>query len=163
MEGNSFTPYHNALTVEEQRQIVEWLESLRRYVTCPGWLGCFEQIRLARHEVPKEHQALVDMLAAMWPAVSYNAVFLQRYRENAFVAPHHDPANNRGYTIIAIAGKFEGGVSTIDGRLTQLLSGDVLIQRCTINKARGPLHSVSPVTRGTRYALILNRIEETKP
>lgn len=130
----------------------------------PKWLGNFnfciygESGGKNRGSLPPDLQALADKMQKLVPEQEFTTAFLQKYEKGEFVKPHRDPRNNLGYTIIAVFGEFEGAESVVGKKRLQLRTGDVLVQRCNLNKLPRPLHRVSEVTSGTRYALILNTI-----
>lgn len=129
------------------------------YRPVPAFLGDFSFVSYSGiPTLPKALRSLAGWLTTLAPEQEFNAAFIQRYREGESVRRHRDPLNNVGYTLIAVLGEFEGAVSEVDGREFQLRDGDVLKLECTIDGVQGPPHSVSPVTAGIRYALILNTI-----
>jgi len=148
------------LTHDEQHSITTCPAYGTRAV--PSWLGTFKFKPYYKSTYVK-HPVLGDIaarLATLVPSQVFNTAFLQKYEAGSFVRPHRDPRNNVGFTIIAIAGEFTGAETRLDcspGRF-YLKSGDVLVMPCTVDGAQGPLHEVSPVLSGTRYALILNTI-----
>jgi hypothetical protein len=123
-----------------------------------------------RKELNKLPVRIRDLISDMEQIVEYqkfNTVFLQRYDVGDFVRLHRDPKNNTGYTIIAVLGDFDGAETTIHrGDVSErftLQAGDVLVLPCYMNDIQGDSHEVSPVTRGTRYAIILNTIQRAEP
>lgn len=130
------------------------------YECAPDWLGDFGMVSYSNwKDLPDGLRLPAVRLAAFAQEQDFNRFFVQRYREGEQVYPHRDPMNNVGYTIIGIFGDFEGAVTNVAGETYRMNHGDVLKLPCTIDGVQGPLHSVSPVKRGTRYALILNTIE----
>lgn len=146
------------------------LELLRKaagdvsYRPCPAWLGNFQFKIYDKNSGPPKNEVLyvAEKLTTLVDEQTFNTVFLQKYEEGEEVFPHWDPRTNVGYTVIAPFGNFEGATHTIDGEEIQVNPGDVLVQQCTIGYGMGPKHSVSAVEKGTRFALILNTIVETK-
>ena len=129
------------------------------YRASPEFLGEFGFLSYKRFShTPNALHGLLGRLQDLVPEHRFNRVFIQRYREGEFVRPHRDPINNVGVTVIAIFGEFEGAESSVEGETFTLSDGDVLVLDCTINGKQGPVHEVSPVLGGTRYALILNTI-----
>jgi hypothetical protein len=133
------------------------------YRPVPEWLGSFSFVTYDRiAKMPKVMQQYVahmmDIDDTLFGGQAWNTFFVQRYREGEYVAEHRDPQNNVGHTLIAVFGNFEGAVSTVGDETFQLGAGDILRLPCTINGRQGPKHSVSPVTKGTRYALVMNTI-----
>lgn len=153
----SFAVYRNYLYPQpEHHRALERLP----YRAAPEFLGEFGFIPYKRiAQTPNALHGLLSRMQALVPDQRFNRVFIQRYCEGEFVKPHRDPINNVGVTIIAIFGEFEGAESNIEGETFSLVDGDVLVLDCTINGKQGPVHEVSPVLSGTRYALILNTIE----
>lgn len=130
------------------------------YRAAPAFLGEFGFLSYKRiAQTPNALHGLIGRMQKLVPEQRFNRVFIQRYREGEFVKPHRDPINNVGVTLIAIFGQFEGAASNIEGEVISLVDGDVLVLDCTIDGKQGPVHEVSPVLSGTRYALILNTIE----
>ena len=135
---------------------------------CPKWLGNFSFRQWGgKHPDPFPFPAglaeLVPTLEALVPAQKFNTVFLQRYERGQAVYEHRDPKNNLGHTVIGLFGEWTGGTSIIsfgddDVNTFDLQPGNALVMACTIDGKQGPLHSVSPVLSGTRWALILNTI-----
>jgi hypothetical protein len=135
------------------------------YRKAPYWLGNFEFriFKLGRDSIPLVVGLVAKQLATgLAPEQQFNTYFLQRYHKGQFVRSHRDPKNNLGQTIIAPFGSWEGAESTVARRRFSLNPGDVLVQRCNSGGMHRPLHKVSPVTKGVRYALILNTIREWK-
>jgi hypothetical protein len=135
-----------------------------KYKPCPPFLGNFEFICYGTpygygKVFPKKLYNIRDSLSALVPDQKFNSVFIQRYETGQYVKLHRDPKNNIGYTVLLIMGQFEGAISTIKGVDYQLNNTDALILECTINGRQGPMHEVSKVTSGTRYAFILNTIK----
>lgn len=153
----------NVLSEKEKQGLLRSAETAK-YRPCPEWLGNFDfkvidLKNIEESDVPKGLLKIASKLAGLLDTdQQFNTIFLQRYKEGSRVKPHIDPRNNKGHTIIAVFGDFEGGISTIDGKEEKLNAGDVIIQQCTIGYGLGPRHSVSEITKGTRYALILNTI-----
>ena len=170
------------LSDPELRELEAWAPNVG-YRPVPAWLGNFEFKLFGRaygkeHGVlPPEIRPIAERLMRLIPAQAWTTVFVQRYLTGQEVLPHRDPKNNTGYTVIAVFGDYDGAETTLegsdvlpDGSLKfgsgadddrfRLERGDVLILPCTINGVQGPKHAVSPVTRGIRYTLILNTIEE---
>lgn len=130
------------------------------YRAAPAFLGEFGFLSYKRiAQTPNALHGLIGRMQKLVPEQRFNRVFIQRYAEGEFVRRHRDPINNVGQTVIAIFGEFEGAISNISGEEISLIDGDVLVLECTINGKQGPIHEVSPVLSGTRYALILNSIE----
>jgi len=132
------------------------------YKPCPAFLGNFG-ISYYGHpygrgnKIPEELRPLAQKMASLHPEQKFNAAFIQRYPCDAFVKPHKDPMTNIGYTLILVLGDFDGPVSQVQGYEDVVLqNGDMMSLECTIDGVQGPLHRVSPVTCGVRYALILN-------
>ena len=147
-----------------------WAATLT-YRPVPAWLGNFsfrlfgEAYGKTHGLLPQDIRELVDRMMGVVPDQKFTTVFVQRYREGELVRPHRDPRDNVGYTLIAVLGDFEGAETKIYGddddgsTKIQLRRGDLFRLPCTIGGVQGPKHEVSAVTRGTRYALILNTIE----
>ncbi len=130
----------------------------------PNWLGKFRLKQTLRNKAPKKFENIIRKMEALVPDQRFNSVFFQTYTPGDSVNKHRDPKNNVGKTIIAIFGSFDGGYTTIhddDGTSFQfkLQDGDVLVLDCTIDGKQGPLHEVSEITSGCRYAIILNTID----
>ncbi|UIS25291.1 hypothetical protein [Erythrobacter phage vB_EliS-L02] len=152
---------HNILGAD--RAIMKAFERLP-YRPVPEWLGDFSFVTYDRpRKLPAALFALFEHMRdiddVLFGGQKWNRVFVQRYREGESVSEHRDPKTNVDHTLIAIFGDFDGATSRVDDEVFQLRAGDMLRLPCTINGRQGPLHSVSPVTRGTRYALILNHID----
>lgn len=131
---------------------------------CPPWLGNFhfkiygEAYGRYYGKLPLNLRHAAEHMEKLTPDEFFNAAFLQRYQQGESVYPHRDPANNLNCTLIGLFGSWEGATLTVDGKDYHPVAGDVVQLRCTINGVRGPVHQVSPVTKGTRWALILNTI-----
>lgn len=134
----------------------------------PKWLGDFTfEIRGKAYgrsfsaldiKLQKLHEDITRAAELTFPFTTW---FLQRYDTGTQVLRHRDPRNNIHATYIAVYGDFEGGITTIwdpDEKQYQLKAGDVGILRCTKNGIQGPYHSVSRITKGTRYTFIGNCI-----
>lgn len=147
------------LTHDEQALIVRVAEQTT-FKPCPPWLGKFEFKCFYGNSIQQSPlSALADRLATIVPDQKFNTAFLQKYVVGSQVFKHRDPKNNTGKTLIALAGEFTGAVPCLN--LTEeygFVSGDVVVQDCTIDGKQGPVHSVSPVLSGVRYAFILNTI-----
>lgn len=132
------------------------------YKSSPGFLGKFHISYYGQpygrgRQLPEALDDLAQRMTQIHPEQTFNAAFIQKYEQGAFVAAHRDPRSNTGHTLIAVFGDFDGGMTTIDGYAPFTLEeGDILSLECTINGIQGPRHEVSEITRGTRYALILN-------
>ena len=130
----------------------------------PKLLGnfTFKMYKGKMDKLPLAYRALADKMNEIHPEQKFNTAFIQKYKSGERVYKHRDPMNNLNHTLIAIFGQFSGAETTIylDGltKKIQLNSGDVLSLECTIDGIQGPMHEVSPVTQGTRYAFILNTI-----
>lgn len=136
---------------------------------CPAWLGNFH-LKMYGRAYGKNFGPLPDYLQELHEKIdnhvgfdfTFTTWFSQTYGVGSYVNKHRDPKNNVELTYIAIYGDFEGAFSTVGSQLDevefQLHPGDVQIQLCTVNGVQGPQHKVSPVTKGTRYAFIGNRI-----
>lgn len=161
---NSAVQVYEQFLTQEERQAIATCPAYLRAV--PNWLGTF-QFRPYYKSTYLKHPVLggvATRLAALVPDQTFNTAFLQRYETGSCVRPHRDPRNNVGFTVIAVAGEFTGAetkVSCPPGRL-HLRSGDVLVMPCTIDGVQGPWHEVSEVTSGTRHALILNTISDSR-
>lgn len=134
----------------------------------PSWLGNF-QFKVYGQAYGKDHglppvELLIQArkLRGLVPGQKFNTIFLQKYIVGSKVLPHRDPKNNTGYTVIGVFGEFEGAKTKVDAKEYQLYSGDVMVLPCTIDGTQGPQHEVSAVTKGTRFALILNTIETSE-
>lgn len=133
---------------------------------CPPWLGTFKfTIYDAKNPLPQHLRDLHNEIvkAVELEKFECNTWFAQTYKTNTEVFEHKDPKSNLGWTYVAVFGTFEGAESTIkyegkEPEKIQLYDGDILVLPCTNDGIQGPLHSVSPVTSGTRYAFIGNRI-----
>lgn len=128
---------------------------------CPRWLGNFS-FRFWGGGTPDpvpfpaELASLVVALEEQVPTQDFNTVYLQRYERGQEVRPHRDPRSNVGYTVIGTFGKWEGGITSVFGAESfQMRAGDAAVLPCTISGVQGPQHQVTPVKRGTRWALIL--------
>lgn len=137
----------------------------------PRWLGDFDFQVFGRvygskpKNLPFRVKEFINKLhLEICPEQEFNTYFLQRYEIGKSVAKHRDPKNNVGYTLIAVLGDFTGATTTL--HLPQsnvsftLRSGDVLQLACTMNGTQGVPHQVSKVLSGTRYAIILNTVEQ---
>ena len=106
-------------------------------------------------KLPQALRAQAQRMAALVPDEVFNAAFLQRYRQGEFVRKHRDPKNNHNCTLIGLFGNWEGAVMSVGNAKIQGKRGDVIRLPTTVDGRQGPVHSVSPVLRGTRWALIL--------
>jgi hypothetical protein len=135
------------------------------------WLGQFSMSTWGNYRgrgrpVPAIlHTICTQMIqaAVQWgwdlPRPGYTTVFVQRYEPGSSVSPHRDPADNLHSTLILSLGDYEGPQHTIERETFAVRPGAVLRLPCSQGGVRGPRHSVSPVTRGVRWAVILNQIE----
>ena len=137
----------------------------------PRWLGDFdfEIYGTVYGKKPKNlpyriKQFINQLHLDLCPDQEFNTYFLQKYPTGHSVSRHRDPKNNIGYTIIAVLGDFTGATTTLhlpESKVSfTLRSGDVLILACTIDGVQGVPHQVSEVTSGTRYAIIMNTVEQ---
>lgn len=155
---------HRKLFAPEECDRVLWQSVWTKFRPVPKWLGNFNFCIFGEEEgkkvakLPVTLKPLIKKLADLVPNQDFNTVFLQKYEKGQFVKPHRDPRNNLGHTVIGVFGEFEGAESVIGRKRLQLLKGDALVQRCNLDGLPRPLHRVSEVTEGTRYALILNTI-----
>lgn len=133
----------------------------------PLWLGDFQMQKweLDTAQIPGALVPFVAKLASVAPPpFPYNYVFLQRYEVGEGVRWHRDPRNNLWGTLIAPFGEYTGAETSIryqpeeEAETCQVLPGTALWLPCTVSGRQGPHHSVSNVTSGERWALILNTI-----
>jgi hypothetical protein len=130
------------------------------YRAAPSFLGEFSFCTYSKlTALPQPLVQVATDMKQFAPDQKFNVAFIQRYREGEYVRRHRDPVSNKGFTLIAIFGEFEGALSEVAGEEFQLQHGDLLKLECTIAGLQGPPHSVSTIISGTRYALILNTIE----
>lgn len=156
--------YRDFLPADHAQALWNWASGLD-YRPVPMWLGNF-QFRLfgmayGRHHgyLPPHIKDMVRPLMGLCPAQTFTTVFVQRYEEGTEVFSHRDPKNNTGYTVIAPLGDYEGGVLHVEGVGTySVRPRDAIVLPCTINGVQGPRHWLTPITKGTRYAVILNTI-----
>ena len=129
----------------------------------PRWLGNFS-FRVWGGGTPDpvpfpvELADLVVQLQQQVASQQFNTVYLQRYDRGHQVLEHRDPKNNLGYTVIGTFGTWEGATTSVrepENLSFRMGAGDVAVLPCTLNGKQGPRHSVSRVTYGTRWALIL--------
>lgn len=135
------------------------------YKPCPSWLGQF-QIKMYGEAYGRNHgklppalRALALDLTKLVPEQQFTTCFVQKYKQGSFVSPHRDPKNNIGYTLIALFGSWIGGKTIVENVEYETAPGTVCKLPCTFNGYQGPRHSVTEITSGIRYALILNTIE----
>lgn len=158
-----FRLHRNALSLEEQVSLNFSMLAIK-FRPCPKWLGNF-RFAMYREGIEKLPVFRIQLGASRLRRYlpnnqTHNTLFIQKYEKGEEVKPHRDPKNNRGYTAITVFGNFEGAETIIEGnQRIQMHSGDVLVLRCNHNGLPRPLHRVSPVTKGIRYALIINQIE----
>lgn len=159
VRSDVWTSSHNYITPEEQKLIVDFGKNTV-FKAAPDWLGKFDMKAFYNRSYQKTPlNNVINKISALLPSQRFNTVFLQRYTQGQFVNRHRDPKNNIGYTLIAVAGEFQGAMSYIDGKHPMAITpGMVLALPCTIDGIQGPRHHVSEVTSGVRYALILNTI-----
>lgn len=155
-----FRQHKNFFSKEEQ-ELVNWQAPWVKWRRVPKWLGNFEFCIYTKKDnpLPTSLVQIASKLSNLVPEQKFNTVFFQKYEKGSFVKPHRDPKNNVGYTVIGVFGNFEGAQSHVGKQRLNLKAGDVLVQRCTIDNLIRPVHRVSKVTRGTRYAIILNTIK----
>lgn len=110
-------------------------------------------------KLPKGLKPITTKLERLATEQRFTTVFLQKHEKGQFVKPHRNPANYKGYAVIAVFGDFVGGTLVL-GKKTRLVlaPGDVILQRCSIGRLARPIHRTEPVTQGTRYTLTLNTI-----
>lgn len=132
----------------------------------PQWLGGFGFRIYGMYggrnygRTPKLLRRQAERMKQLVPDQFFTTLFLQRYKQDEQVLPHRDPRNNVGYTIISTFGTWTGATTHIQGQEpVQMQAGSTMVLPCTINGKQGPRHWVTPVTSGTRYALILNTIQ----
>lgn len=135
---------------------------------CPGFLGNFgfriygNAYGKSFGKLPRSLGMLARQMGALHPEQQFTTAFLQRYDTGHEVLLHRDPRNNVGHTVITTFGDYDGAVTTLyteEGKqILTLRPGDVFSLECTIGGKQGLPHEVSRVTRGTRFALILNTI-----
>lgn len=142
--------------VERALWVMPWVQ----WRPCPNWLGDFKFHIIKPVHLPAQLSHVYDKLKTLVPEQKFNTVFLQKYDKGQSVKPHRDPKNNLGYTLIAPVGHWEGG-ETVLGKKTRfrLKPGDVLKLRCQVRGLQRPLHRMTPIISGTRYAIILNTVE----
>lgn len=160
-----FQVHRGYFSVEEQNLVIEELKALT-YRPVPHWLGNFQFTIFGGttgRKAPAAVRAAAIKVMKLHPEQKFNTLFCQRYEVGQSVKEHRDPKNNIGHTLVCVFGEFEGAASYIKPatgtKVLFLGAGDVLSLACTIDGKQGPPHSVSPVTSGTRYAVILNTIE----
>lgn len=144
------------------------------YRPAPNWLGNFTfwwrgSLDLTQVQPPPGFFPLiwgeVQWLKKLKPEITFNTVFVQRYEPNQNVKAHRDPKNNKDVTIISLYGDFELTYFRSGNEVYEQKPGDIFIQDCTKNGVQGPVHEMwwpqtTPRGKGTRYAIILNRIED---
>lgn len=97
-------------------------------------------------------------------AKDYEPVFYRvlKYTTGCFIGPHVDvakTADETDYTLVIQmnpANEFEGGVPIVEDKEYHLEQGDAIIYKF------GETHSVSEVTKGTRYVLIVRMNKKHK-
>jgi len=102
----------------------------------------------------------ISKLVTMVPELNFTNGWVQCYTKGGHVHPHTDPSSHNGCVVIAIFGTFEGGNLCVGRHTLKPQPGDVVLLRGYNKKTKlpMPLHSVTPVTTGTRYSIILNCI-----
>lgn len=144
---------------EEQAQLIGFVDN-QLLKPCPVWLGTFLTKCFYGNSYSKLSIApLVERLAMLAPNQKFNTLFLQKYPVGSEVYPHRDPYNNIDDTIILVLGEFTDATSKVDGVDYNVTRNSAIIMSCTKNNQRGPLHSVSRIETGIRYAVILNTIK----
>lgn len=139
--------------------------------SAPAWLGDFSLKAWSRAEAPAPLKNLADRMAAkardcVWPLPrqaetwgGYNTLYLQRYFEGQSVKPHKDPKNNRHSALLLSLGDFSPPEHLFDGVPYRLPTGTLLHFSAWLDTLGGswlsPTHSVGPLPRGERWALIL--------
>jgi hypothetical protein len=156
------------LSPSDLETLEAWAPTLN-YKPVPEWLGNFETRMFGaaygkeHGHLPREIDPLVKRLLETTPDARWTTCFLQKYVEGSYVNSHRDPRNNHNRTCILAFGSFTGAVTLVETRKGpkrfQLERGDVLVLPATSDGVQGPEHSVSRVTSGIRYALVLNLTE----
>jgi len=119
-------------------------------------------------EFPSEFEAelcsqvvssIVTRLSAMIPEQQFDLAFVHKYEEGEGVPRHKDPHQQLGALILATFGDYEGGelVDSVDN-VCMKKAGDMCVMRCRIPGVDRPLHEVKPVSKGTRYSLMISTL-----
>jgi hypothetical protein len=145
----------------EQAAFIEIAETLELRHS-PNFLGSFGYQQYTAATLPPALLPFVQKLKA-GRSTLFNRVFVQHYGvtppgESYSVKPHRDPRNNVEETIIAPFGQWRGARHYVLGGHMDVRPGYSLVLPCTQNGKQGPMHSVSRIDEGQRWALILNRI-----
>lgn len=108
--------------------------------------------------LPRDLKIMADKMATLIPQQRFTTAFLRKYEKGQGANPHRDPKSFIGFTAVSVFGEWKGAETVIEKYRFTLAPGDVLVQRCHVKGKRRPLHRLSPVTKGTRYSLIINSI-----
>ena len=165
LNGEPYRIYRSFLSELDHRAFMYGLPWITAWRPCPKWLGDFdhrvygEAPAALKGTLGEGHRRLYRKLATLVRGQCFNTAFVQRYQKGCHVKPHRDPKDYRGFTVIGVFGAFEGAETVIGKDRFKLHSCDVLVQRCNHEGMPRPLHRVTPVTKGTRYTVILNTIK----
>jgi len=137
----------------------------------PAWLGDFSLKVWSTADAPSPLKLLAGRMVAkardcVWSLPrqaetlgGYNTLYLQRYFEGQSVKPHKDPKNNRHSVLLLSLGDFDPPEHLFDGAPHRLPTGTLLHFSAWLDTLGGswlsPAHSVGPLPRGERWALIL--------
>ena len=144
-------------------------DTYARMSPAPHWLGRFSlatygNYRSVHRELPHSVKSLAYAMVEAGekhynlPRNMWTTCFVQRYDSGSFVGGHRDPWDNLDATLILAIGQFEPSRHMVNGHAEWQAPGEMLMLPCTREKARGPWHSMDPIFKGTRYAIILNKI-----
>lgn len=156
---------HRGFFSAREQEVFSFYTAWNVWKPCPKWLGSFSQqifgqVRGKDHgPLPKDLKQLADRMSLLLPQQRFTTAFIQKYIRGEETKWHLDPKSNTDYTVIAVFGRWRGG-ETLIGKLRIILQpGDVLVQRCHTKGKKRPLHRLSKITEGERYALIINTIK----
>lgn len=139
--------------------------------SAPSWLGDFSLKAWSLTDAPAPLRHLATRMVAkardqVWPLPrqtdilgGYNTLYLQRYFEGQVVKLHKDPQSNRHSVLLLSLGDFDAPEHQINGVSYRLSAGTLLHFPAWLETVGGswqsPAHSVGPLPRGERWALIL--------
>lgn len=166
VKKSSLFQIHRGFFTEEEQETFLFHPTWIDWKPCPKWLGNFK-FRIYGNvgtrcygDLPAELQSLANKMSQLVPGQIFTTYSTHKYEKGRSVKPHRDPKSNTGYAVAAIFGDFKGAGTILEKSRFKLRPGDVLIQRCTVANRKRPLHRTTPVTAGTRYALIINTIKQ---
>lgn len=154
--------YRKFFCMEDQDVLMQYVRSLPfKGARWPSPLG---RVTLGWYRGENRGRLPGSVKTILRPALAlsqqrWTTCFVQKYGPGQNVAPHRDPKDNLGHTVIVALGDFEAATFTAAERDYEFGPGDVIKLPCTINGVQGPVHSVSPFVGGTvRYSIIFNTI-----